>query len=331
MGRYLLNRFFYTLILLVLVSVVSFVIIQLPPGDFVTHYEVASAGVFVVPQEEIEAMRARYGLDRPVFVQYFHWIADFLTGDMGFSLTYQKPVRRLIGERLALTATVSFLSILFAYALAIPIGVYGATHQYKIGDYVATVIGFIGLAIPNFLLALILMLFAARNFGMSVGGLISPEFVFEPWTFAKVVDLLRHLPIPMIVVGTASTAGLIRVMRSGLLDELNKLYVVTARTRGLSRRRVIFKYPVRVALNPIVSTVGWVLPAIISGETITAIVLSLPTVGPLLFEALIAEDMYLAGGILMVLSMFTVIGTFVSDMLLAWLDPRIRIQKKMAR
>lgn len=333
MQQYLVNRFLYTLILLVLVSVVSFIIIQLPPGDFVDQYAAGVETEFgaIVSEAEKEALRSQFGLDRPLFVQYFYWVSDFVTGDMGFSLTYQRPVRGLIGERLALTATVSFFSILFAYALAIPIGVYAATHQYKVGDYVATVIGFIGLAIPNFLLALILMLFVARNFDISVGGLFSSEFALAPWSTAKLLDLLRHLPIPIIVVGTASTASLIRVMRSGLLDEMNKQYVMTARTRGLKRGRLLFKYPVRVALNPIVSTVGWVLPEIISGETITAIVLSLPTVGPLLLEALIAQDMHLAGSILMLLSIFTVVGTFLSDVLLAVLDPRIRIQKRIGR
>ena len=247
---------------------------------------------------------------------------------MGYSLEHQRPVAELIVERLGLTAVVSLLTVVVAYMIAIPIGVYSATHQYSAGDYTFTVVGFIGLATPNFLLALILMFILARYFGFAVGGLFSPDFAVAPWSLAKVFDMLKHLPLPMIVVGTSSASGLIRVMRGGLLDELNRQYVVTVRAKGLGERRLLFKYPVRVSLNPIVSTVGWVLPDIVSGTIVTAIVLSLPTTGPLLFRALISQDMYLAGSIVMLLSFLTVIGTFISDLLLVFLDPRIRFQKK---
>jgi len=330
MRKYLLRRLIYTLILLLIVSVFSFIVIQLPPGDFLSHYvaELEELGD-QVSQRELEGLRRQFGLDQPIYIQYLKWMWGFLQGNMGYSLDQLRPVSELIAERLGLTVFVSLFTIVFAYAVAIPIGVYSATHQYSGGDYVVTVLGFIGLATPNFLLALILMFFLARYFGFAVGGLFTPDFAMAPWSLAKVVDLLKHLPLPMIVVGTASTAGLIRVMRGGLLDELNKQYVITARARGLGKRRLLFKYPVRVALNPIVSTVGWVLPSIVSGTTITAIVLSLPTVGPLLFDALVSQDMYLAGSIVMLLSFLTVVGTFVSDILLAWLDPRIRFQKRM--
>lgn len=330
MRGHLLQRLLYTGVLVFLVSVISFFIIQLPPGDFVDHYVADRAGLGdFVSEREVDALRSRYGLDRPVFVQYFYWVTDFAAGDMGFSLEYQRPVRKLIGGRLALTAIVSFFSIAFAYAMAIPVGVYAATHQHQVGDYVVTVIGFVGLAVPNFLLALILMLFLANSFDVSVGGLFSPEYDLARWTPAKFVDLLKHLPLPLIIVATASTAGLIRVMRSGLLDELNKQYVITARAKGVGRQRLLFKYPLRVALNPIISTVGWVLPEIVSGEAITAIVLSLPTIGPLLLNALVAEDMYLAGAIVMLLSILTIVGTFISDVMLSWLDPRIRVEQRV--
>lgn len=329
MRQYLTQRLFYTLLLLVLISLFSFFVIQLPPGDFLSHYAAQLADLGdEVSERELEGLRRQYGLDQPIYVQYLKWIWGLLRGSMGYSLEHQRPVAELIVERLGLTAVVSLLTVVVAYMIAIPIGVYSATHQYSAGDYTFTVVGFIGLATPNFLLALILMFILARYFGFAVGGLFSPDFAVAPWSLAKVFDMLKHLPLPMIVVGTSSASGLIRVMRGGLLDELNRQYVVTVRAKGLGERRLLFKYPVRVSLNPIVSTVGWVLPDIVSGTIVTAIVLSLPTTGPLLFRALISQDMYLAGSIVMLLSFLTVIGTFISDLLLVFLDPRIRFQKK---
>lgn len=273
------------------------------------------------------AMRKQYGLDLPVYFQYFKWMGNMLQGDFGDSFTYNTPVSELIAERLPFTIMLSLITLVFTYALAIPIGIYSATHQYSAADYSFTTVGFIGLATPNFLLALILMFLFFKYFGLSIGGLFSSQYQLAPWSIAKFMDLLKHLPIPIIVIGTAGTAGLIRVMRGCLLDELRKQYVITARAKGLTERALLFKYPVRSAINPIISTIGWTLPGIVSGATITAIVLSLPTIGPLLLTALINQDMYLAGSTVMFLVFLTVIGTFISDILLVWLDPRIRYEK----
>ena len=320
------------LIVLLLVSIVAFIIIQLPPGDFVTKIVVASRpGEQPFTETELDAIRRQYGLDRPVYQQYFGWMWRILHGDFGLSFIWNRPVSELIAERLPLTVVISLLTFVLAYAVAIPIGIYSATHQYSPGDYGATLIGFFGLATPNFLLALVLMFFFFKFFDLSVGGLFSSQFLDADWSLAKFLDMLKHLPIPIIVIGTAGTAGLIRVMRGCLLDELRKQYVITARAKGVKERTILFKYPVRMAVNPIISTIGWMLPAIVSGETITAIVLSLPTVGPLLFRALVGQDIYLAGGTIMLLCFLTVVGTFISDMLLVWVDPRIRYQKESKR
>jgi peptide/nickel transport system permease protein len=311
---------------LFLISVVSFVIIQLPPGDFLTTYAagLAAQGETIDPAT-LAALRQRYGLGEPFHVQYWRWITGIvLRGDFGQSFEWNRPVADLIWNRLGLTVLLSVATLVFVWAVALPIGIYSALRKYSIGDYVATFVGFIGLATPNFLLALILMYIGFAYFGQSVGGLFSPEYLDQPWSWGKIVDLLAHLWIPMVVIGTAGTAGLIRVMRANLLDEIGKPYVVTARAKGLPERRLLVKYPVRVALNPFVSTVGWILPGLISGEAIVAIVLSLPTTGPLLLRALTSQDMYLAGSFILMLSLLTVIGTLVSDLLLAWLDPRIR-------
>lgn len=318
---------------LLIISIVSFVIIQLPPGDFLTSLiaELAVTGQ-VVDQAEIAALTRRYGLDQPIYVQYFRWISRiFLRGDFGRSLMWNKPVSELIWDRLALTVIISFLSLIFVYVVAIPIGIYSATHQYSLGDYFFTFGGFVGLATPNFLLALVLMFLFYKYFGLGIGGLFSPQFVEAPWSLAKVVDMMNHMWIPVIVIGTAGTCGLIRVMRGCLLDELRKQYVITARAKGVSERSLLFKYPVRVAVNPIISTIGWTLPALISGEAITAIVLSLPTTGPLLLSALMSQDMYLAGSFILILATLTVIGTLISDILLIWLDPRISYREKGAK
>jgi peptide/nickel transport system permease protein len=326
MAAYIARRLLYMIPTLVLISVVSFVIIQLPPGDFLTTYAagLAAQGETVDPAV-LAALRQRYGLGEPFHVQYWKWITGIvLRGDFGQSFEWNRPVADLIWNRLGLTVMLSVATLLFVWAVALPIGIYSALRKYSIGDYVATFVGFIGLATPNFLLALILMYVGFAYFGQSVGGLFSPQYLDQPWSWAKILDLLAHLWIPMVVIGTAGTAGLIRVMRANLLDEIGKPYVVTARAKGLPERRLLVKYPVRVALNPFVSTVGWILPGLISGEAIVAIVLSLPTTGPLLLRALTSQDMYLAGSFILMLSLLTVVGTLVSDLLLAWLDPRIR-------
>jgi len=317
------------IIILLAVSVVSFIIIQLPPGDYLTNLvESLKAKGVQVSEEQVLSLQRQYGLGLPLYIQYFKWMWNMLHGNLGHSFQWNRPVSELIAERLPLTVIISILTMIFAYAVAIPVGIYSATHQYSIADYSFTVIGFMGLAIPNFLLALILMFIFYKYFGLHVGGLFSTEYQTAPWSVAKFLDMLKHLPIPIIVIGTAGTAGAIRVMRGCLLDELHQQYVITARAKGVSERQLLFKYPVRVAINPMVSTLGWTLPYIVSGETITSIVLSLPTTGPLLFGALISQDMYLAGSIIMLLTFLTVIGTLISDLLLAWVDPRIRYGKE---
>lgn len=310
---------------LVVISLVSFIIIQLPPGDFLEAYrsELAQQGIFI-DETIIQNMRERYGFGQSPVIQYFKWLRGIMRGDFGYSFRFKEPVGGLIGERLALTLVITTGTLLFTWIVAFPIGVYSAIKQYSVGDYIATFVGFIGLAIPNFLLALLLMFFGFKYFGWSPGGLFSPAFEGAPWSFAKFVDLLQHIWIPVIVVGTSGTAGLIRILRANLLDEIPKAYVTTARAGGLPRWKVLLRYPVRVALNPFVSTIGYLLPQLISGATITAVVLALPTSGPMLLEALQSQDMYLAGSFVLLLATLTVIGTLLSDILLALLDPRIR-------
>jgi peptide/nickel transport system permease protein len=311
---------------LFLISVLAFVIIQLPPGSFADTYATALAREGgVVDSALLESLERRYGLNEPLYVQYYIWMSGIvLRGDFGRSFEWNRPVSTLIWDRLALTFVLSLSTLLFVWVIAFPIGIYSAVRQYSPGDYIFTFLAFIGLAIPNFLLALVLMYISFAYLGQSVGGLFSPEYANAPWSWSKVVDLLSHLWIPMIVLGTAGTAGLVRIMRANLLDELKKPYVVTARAKGMSEIRLLLKYPVRVALNPFVSTIGWVLPQLVSGAAIVAIVLNLPTTGPMLYRALISQDMYLAGSFILMLSLLTVIGTLISDILLALLDPRIR-------
>lgn len=326
MFAYVIRRLLYMIPTLIAISLVSFFIIQLPPGDYLSTMvaELAQQGDRL-DGTRLRALEERYGLGEPVYVQYWKWITGIvLRGDFGHSFEWNRPVASLIWQRLALTFVLSFSTLLFIWAVAFPTGIYSAVRKYSVGDYLATFVGFIGLAIPNFLLALVLMYVSFRYFNQSVGGLFSPQYIEAPWSWGKVADLLAHLWVPMIVLGTAGTAGLIRIMRANLLDELHKPYVATARAKGLSERRLLLKYPVRVALNPFVSTVGWVLPELVSGAAIVSIVLSLPTTGPLLLRALKSQDMYLAGGFIMMLSVLTVVGTLLSDLLLAWLDPRIR-------
>lgn len=327
MTNYILRRFVYMLVLLVMASIVSFIVITLPPGDYLTSYiaELETMGSHV-GEEEALRLRRQYGLGYPIYVQYFKWVWRMLHGDMGQSFFWNRPVAEVIGDRLGLTLVVSLTAFVITYLIAIPIGVYSAIRQYSVGDYIFTVIGFAGISIPNFLLALVLMLFLYQTFDLSVGGLFSPDYKDVPWSWSRLVDLLKHLPLPLLVVGLSGTAGLIRVMRAMLLDELNKPYVVTARAKGLRESKLLAKYPIRIALNPIASTVGWALPGIFSGMTIVAIVLDLPTIGPVLFQALMNEDMFLAASTVMITTTLTIVGTLLSDILLAWLDPRIRFE-----
>ena len=327
MVAYLVRRVLLALLTMWAVSVLSFTVIELPPGDYITSYiaQMSSSGS-AVSLEEADALRQQYGLDKPMYIQYVRWMAMVLRGDFGMALEYGRPVSDVIGDRLALTMVVSIAAIILTWVLALPIGVYSAVRQYSIGDYIATSIGFIGLAVPSFMLALVLMYAGFRLFGANVGGLFSEELADAPWSTAKIWDLCKHLPLPAVILGLAGTAQLVRIMRANLLDELRKPYVVTARARGLPEWRVILKYPVRVALNPFASTVGYLLPYVVSGSIIVSLVLGLPTVGPLLLKALIAQDMFLAGTIVLLLGLMTVIGTFLSDLLLMWIDPRIRFE-----
>ncbi|MGQ9554405.1 MAG: ABC transporter permease [Anaerolineae bacterium] len=322
---YIARRLVMMAVTLAIISMMTFTIIQLPPGDFLTAYieRMEEAGL-TRDEATIESLKARYGLNQPVYVQYLKWIGGVLQGDFGQSFLMNRPVGELIWERLGLTVAVSFFAMIFQWVVAFPVGIYSAVRQYSLGDYIFTFFGFIGVAIPGFMLALIIMWVAYSAFNANVGGLFSIEYATAPWSWGKFVDMLKHIWVPMIVLGVAGTAGLIRIMRANLLDELRRPYVVTARAKGLSESRLILKYPVRVALNPFVSTVGWSLAALVSGETVVSIVLGLPTTGPLLYQALLMQDMFLAGSFILMVSTLTVIGTLISDILLAWLDPRIR-------
>ncbi len=327
MLAYLVRRLILAVLTIWAVSVLSFVIIKLPPGDYVTAYiaAVSESGGYV-SEQEAKALRREYGLDQPMSVQYLRWMNLVLRGRFGVALEWKRPVVEVIGDRLWMTMVVSVGAIIITWVLALPIGIYSAVRQYSVGDYLATFVGFIGLAVPSFMLALILMYLSFKFFNANIGGLFSDRFVEAPWSLAKVWDLAKHLPLPTLILGLAGTAQLIRIMRANLLDELSKPYVVTARARGLSETRLILKYPVRVALNPFASTIGYLLPYVVSGSIIVSLVLGLPTVGPLLLRALIAQDMFLAGTIVLLLGVLTVAGTFLSDLLLLWIDPRIRLE-----
>lgn len=328
MIEFVIRRILWTIPILFLVSLLAFAIIQAPPGDFATALSASLAERGEeVDMAQLEALRARFGLDKPFYVQYWKWVSGVLVGDFGVSFEWRQPVSQLIGERLGLSFILAISTVLFTWALALPIGVYSAVKKYTIGDYIVTTIGFIGLAMPNFLLALVLMYVGVVHLGNDVTGLFSPEFRNAPWSFAKVMDLLAHLWIPVVILGTSSTASIIRIMRANLLDELPKPYVTTARAKGLSEFKLLVTYPVRVALNPFISTIGWMFPQIISGSVIVSIVLSLPTAGPLLLSSLKAQDMYLAGSFVLLLSILSVVGMLVSDILLALVDPRIRAKK----
>jgi peptide/nickel transport system permease protein len=328
MATFILRRILILIPLLWVISVISFTIIQLPSGDYLTSYvQRLKASGKEIDEAEIARLTGLYGLDQPVTVQYFRWIGNIITeGDLGFSFQWNAPVREVIGERILLTMIISLVTILFSWAVSIPIGIYSATHQYSPFDYFWTFIGFIGLATPGFLIALVVVWLLFSKFNIAITGLFSSKFAEAAWSIPKVLNMLSHIWVPMVILGLAGTAGLIRVLRATLLDELNKQYVVTARAKGLPEGRLLFKYPVRVAINPLVSTIGWMLPAIISGEALVAIVMNIPTTGPILLRALMFQDMYLAGSFVLILSTLTVIGTLISDILLAFLDPRIRFK-----
>lgn len=326
MLRFLLKRFVSLIVTLFAVSVVAFAIIQLPPGDFLTSYmtNLAADGQNT-SQAIVDKLRENYGLDQSVFVQYGKWMGNILSkGDFGQSFEWNRPVGEVVGSRMGMTIVLAIVTLMLTWIIALPIGVYSAVKQYSTGDYFATILGFIGVAVPDFLISLVLMYIAFKYFNQSVGGLFSQDYENAEWSYNRLLDLLSHLWIPVIIIGLSGTASLIRVMRANLLDELRKPYVITARARGLPEWKVIMKYPVRVALNPFISTVGWVLPGLVSGSIIVAVVLSLPTAGPLLLKSLLTQDMYLAGAFILLLSVLTMIGTLASDILLALVDPRIR-------
>lgn len=321
-----MRRILYMIPTLFAISIVVFIIIQLPPGDIVTALLARRAGQGdQLNVQEMEALRAFYGLDQPLHVQYWRWMSNILLeGNFGTSIEFERPVTSLIAGRLPWTLALSLSTLFATWIIAFPIGIYAAVRQYSIGDYLATTFGFLGLATPNFLLALILMYLGLTWFGYVPAGLCSPEWCDSAWNLGKLIDFLGHLWVPIMVIGTAGTAGLIRILRANLLDELRKPYVVAARARGVPERRLLRRYPLRVALNPFVSTVGWVLPLIFAGDVIVGQVLGLPTIGPVLLQALRNQDMFLAGSLIMILSVLTVVGTLISDFLLGWLDPRIR-------
>lgn len=327
MWSFILRRILYIIPTLIGISIVSFVIINLPPGDYLTAKitELELQGD-TTSREYLEQLRGYYGLDKPLYTQYFLWVSRFIKGDFGISFEYNKPVRELIGERLALSVLLSIFAMIFTWIVAIPIGVYSATHQYSIGDRFFTFLSFIGMATPGFLLALVLLVLVLFRFETSLLGLFSPQYVNAPWSFWKFVDLLKHLWLPVIIIGFSGTGSLIRIMRGNLLDILGQPYIFVARAKGLEESKVIWRYAVRVAINPLISIAGMSLPGIIGGEMLTSIVLNLPTTGPLFYRALQVQDMYLAGTFLMLITIFLVIGNLIADITLAWVDPRIRYE-----
>ena len=327
MLSYIVHRILIMIPTLIAISIVIFTIINLPPGDYFTTYiaELQSSGE-AADLAKINFLKMQYGFDKPIWEQYLFWAGGLLHGDMGYSFAYNLPVNQVVGDRLLMTFIVSFTTILFTYIVAFPIGVYSATHQYSWSDHALTLLGFLGLATPSFLLALVLLYLSNVYFGISIGGLMDPLYVNQPWSVAKALSVAAHLCIPVIVIGAAGTASMIRRLRANLLDELQKQYVVTARAKGLPPLKLLFKYPLRMALNPFISDIGSLLPHVISGAAIVSVVMSLPTTGPMLLEALRSQDMYLAGSFLMFMAFLTVIGVFISDLALAVLDPRIRLQ-----
>ena len=322
---YIFRRIYLMIPTLFIVSVITFLVIEAPPGNFVTSYigRLQAQGV-LIDQLMIENLKARYALDAPLHLRYAKWLQNLVTGDLGVSMQWNRPTSTLILERLPWSLGISFAALVIVYAIGIPIGVLSAVRQYSVRDYVFTVIGFFGLAVPNFLLALLLLWIMFITTGDVVIGLFSDKYQLAPWSIGRVIDLLRHLWIPALIVGTAGTARLIRITRANLLDELQKPYVMVARSKGLSERSVLYKYPFRIAINPIISTIGWTLPLLIEGEVLTSVVLGLPTIGPMLLSALLLQDMFFAGSIIFILTLLTLVGTLISDILLAWIDPRMR-------
>jgi peptide/nickel transport system permease protein len=327
MLQYIVRRVILAIPLLFAISLISYMVIELPPGDYLVQYiaSIENTTGQLLTEDEIAQLEALYGLDRPVYVRYLRWIWNFVRGNLGRSFQHNRPVSELLAERIPLTIAITMVAMVFSWVIAIPIGVFSAVRQYSVFDYIFTTFGFIGLATPSFLLALVVMWISFSQFGFSASGLFSSDYVDAPWSWARFVDLLKHLPVPALIIGIGGTAWLIRIMRGNLLDELRKPYVTTARAKGLGETRLLTKYPVRIAINPLISTIGWTLPQLFSGSTLVAIVLNLQTVGPVLFHALLSQDMYVAGSILLILSTLTVIGTLISDILLAWVDPRIRL------
>lgn len=332
MPGYALRRLLLMIPTLLAISLVTFIIIQLPPGDYLTTMvnELQSRGE-AVDAGRLALLKETYGFDRPMWEQYLRWLGGMLTGDFGYSFEYNMPVSQVVGDRLWLTVAVSLASVAFVYLLAFPIGVYSAVHQYSAGDYLLTLVGFLGLATPSFLLALVLMYFANVWFGASIGGLMDPQYIDQPWSWGKAASVAGHMVAPVAVIGTNGAAAMIRRLRANLLDELHKPYVVTARAKGLAPGRMLWKYPLRMALNPFISDIGNLLPQLVSGAAIVSMVMSLPTTGPMLLDALRSQDMYLAGSFLMFLATLTVVGVFFSDLALAALDPRIRFDGRRSR
>lgn len=332
MASYIVKRCLTMIPTLIIISILVFIIIQLPPGDYLESYiaELESQGESVDPQK-IAFLRQEYGLDKPLWEQYYVWISGFVQGDLGYSFEYNLPVAEVVGDKMWLTIAVSFVTIFVTWLIAFPIGMYSATHPYSWGDYGLTFLGFLGLATPNFLLALVMLYLANQYFGTSIGGLMDSEYINQPWSLDKVKSVLAHLWIPVVVIGTSGTAGMIRRLRANLMDELRKPYVVTGRAKGLGEFKLLTKYPLRLSLNFFIADIGSLLPSVISGAEVVAVVLSLPTTGPLLLSALQSQDMYLAGSFLMFLAILTVVGVLISDIALAMLDPRIRLQGGMQK
>ncbi len=327
MLRIIVQRIILLPILLLLFTFIIFVMVQAPPGDFLTSYVATLAtGGSSIDEAQVAALEHQFGLDQPFMVRYFSWLKGLVKGDLGLSLEYMRPNTELIGERLVLTVLLALFAFVITWVIAIPAGIYSATHKNSALDYVFAVLNYFGVATPNFMLALVLMWIAFSSFGLSITGLFSPDYVQAKWSLARFVDLLKHIWLPGIVLGVAGTARLTRIMRANLLDELNKPYVVTARAKGMSEWKLVIKYPARLALNPIISTIGWYLPQLFSGSLIVATVMNLPNVGPLLLRALTQQDMYLAGSILVIYCGLTIVGTLISDILLALFDPRIRME-----
>ena len=335
MIAFMVRRTLLAVFTLFAVSVFTYAIVQMPPGDYVDSYlfmiesygERATRNV-IAPDELGAARRQRWGLDKPLPIQYLKWISNVVRGEFGMSMTHSMPIIDVLGERMLMTVILAVSTVMFTWVMAIPIGIYSAVRQRTVEDYTFTFLGFIGLSVPDFMLALVMMYFAFVWFDFDVGGLFSRQYQQAPWNLGKVWNLITHLWIPVIILGTSGTAGLIRIMRANLLDELRKPYVVTARAKGLPEVRVVLKYPVRVALNPLISTVGYILPFLISGSVIVSVVLSLPTVGPILLQSLLGEDIFLAGVIILFLGLMTILGTLISDLLLVLVDPRIRLEEK---